>query len=81
MNANEMRAFFGLLELPARQSPCRFGNPWAFEEYAPAENLGLDFTVFTKQPGARNSRRMKHLEPKAILQTNPHAAQLTKRHE
>ena len=28
----------------------RFANPWSFVEYAPAENLGLDFTVFTQQP-------------------------------
>ena len=41
------RAFLDLLECRYGR---RFGNPWAFVEYAQAENLGLDFT------GSRSSR-------------------------
>ena len=48
------RAFLDLLECRYGR---RFGNQWAFVEYAQAENLGLDFTTRVKRP-----------DPKAILQ-------------
>ena len=41
------RAFLDLLEYRYGR---RFGNPWAFVEYAPAEILGLDFTACAQQP-------------------------------
>jgi serine/threonine protein kinase len=49
------RAFLDLLE---RRYGRRFGNQWAFVEYAQAENLGLDLTTRAKRP-----------DPKATLKT------------
>ena len=46
----------------------RFGNPWAFVEYAPAENLGLDFTAFAKQPPRETPR------PQGDPAKHPHPA-------
>ena len=53
VQGDHRRAFLDLLEC---RDGRRFGNPWSFVEYAPAENLGLDFTVFTQQPRSPNSR-------------------------
>jgi len=52
-NGPERRAFLDLLECRYGR---RFGNQWAFVEYAQAENLALDFTTRVKRP-----------DPKAIL--------------
>ena len=52
VQGDHRRAFLDLLECRYGH---RFGNQWAFVEYAQAENLGLDFTAFTKQPPASNA--------------------------
>ncbi|MEK6257140.1 MAG: serine/threonine-protein kinase [Planctomycetota bacterium] len=54
VQGDHRRAFLDLLECRYGR---RFGNQWAFVEYAQAENLGLDFTTRVKRP-----------DPKAILQ-------------
>ncbi len=54
VQGDHRRAFLDLLECRYGR---RFGNPWAFVEYAQAENLGLDFIIRFKRP-----------DPKAILQ-------------
>ena len=54
VSGDHRRAFLDLLECRYGR---RFGNQWAFVEYAQAENLGLDFTTRVKRP-----------DPKAILQ-------------
>ena len=46
----------------------RFGNPWTFVEYAPAENLGLDFTACAKQPPRQTPR------PQGDPAKHPHPA-------
>jgi|GEM_PF-3211738 len=50
---SDRRDFLDLLECRYGR---RFGNQWAFVEYAQAENLGLDFTTRAKRP-----------DPQAIL--------------
>ncbi|HVC92207.1 MAG TPA: protein kinase [Pirellulales bacterium] len=54
-HGDHRRDFLDLLECRYGR---RFGNQWAFVEYAQAENLGLDFTTRVKRP-----------DPKAILKT------------
>ena len=66
VQGDHRRAFLDLLEC---RDGRRFGNPWSFVEYAPAENLGLDFTVFTQQPRSPNSR----VHPTAAFTQQPRA--------
>ncbi len=65
VQGDHRRAFLDLLECRYGR---RFGNPWAFVEYAQAENLGLDFTAFAKQPPRETPR------PQGDPAKHPHAA-------
>ena len=70
VQGDHRRAFLDLLECRYGR---RFGNQWAFVEYAQAENLGLDFTTRVKRPNPKailqNIRRLLDEEAATLPQT------------